>query len=67
MIAQIAAGKLGEFKHSEVDMGEDIMEAYNALSLMAIELEEEGYSVIREFDDLLTAHKNDVYLLIYLI
>lgn len=66
MIAQIAAGKLGKFKHSEVDMGEDTMEAYNALSLMALELIEEGYSVVREFDDLLTAQKNDVYLLIYL-
>ena len=66
MIAQIAAGKLGKFKHSEVDMGEDTMEAYNALTLMAIELELEGYSVVREFDDLLTAQKKDVYLLIYL-
>jgi len=66
MIAQIAAGKLGKFKHSVVDMGEDTMEAYNALSLMALELIEDGYSVVREFDDLLTAHKKDVYLLIYL-
>lgn len=66
MKAELTIGKIGAFKSETLDVGEDRMEVFNAVTLFAINLEKKGWECQRDFDDLLTARKNDLFLFLHL-
>jgi hypothetical protein len=64
--AQLTIGKIGAFKHECIEMGSSLKEAFTTITEFALFLDADGWQVEREFDDLLTAKKSNVYLLLHL-
>ena len=66
MKAELTIGKIGAFKHECIEMGSSLKEAFTTITEFAIFLDADGWQVEREFDDLLTARKQDLYLFLHL-
>lgn len=66
MKAELTIGKIGAFKHECIEMGSSLKEAFTTITEFALFLDADGWQVEREFDDLLTARKKDLFLFLHL-